>query len=376
MDELRAAGPYFADAEVREILTLIEKALRTGILTDGAHVRAFEQEFADYCGVRHAVALSSGTAALEVLMRALDVSGSEVVVPVNTFLATANAVAFAGGHPVFADIDPETLCVGSEDMRHAIGPRTVGVVVVHIAGLVCPATDKLLTFCEERGLFLVEDAAHAHGATLGDRRAGALGRGAAFSFFPTKPMTTGEGGMITTRDDRIAQYARSFRSHGVDPSSLLHVAPGHNYRMSEIAAILGRRQLSSLDENLTRRRRVAAVYDDAFRATSGLRPVPLPHGQTHSYYKYPLIVADAPSRRRLADALQRRGIPTGHIYDPPCHLHPYAQQAYGVGPGDFPKAEELLPRVLCLPVHAGLETHEAMRIAAAVLEECQTIGLT
>jgi perosamine synthetase len=374
--DLRSAAPTFEAEDIEAIQADLADVLRSGVLTAGPHVEQFEREYAAYCGTTEAVAVSNGTAALEVIYRAINVEGKDVVVPTNTFLSTANAVAFAGGRPVFADLDPSTLCIGLDDVERAITPRTAAVVVVHIAGLVCPVMDELRQLCRDRGIVLIEDAAHAHGATYKARRAGALADAGAFSFFPTKPMTTAEGGMVTTNDPYIAAYARRFRAHGVDPERGLHIGLGHNYRLSEINAIIGRRQLARLNEHLERRRQVAAIYDQAFAGVPALDPVTAPAGQLHSYYKYPLVVPDVAAHEALTLALKQQGIPTGNVYNPPCHLHPYAREAYAVGPGDFPRAEDVLPRVICLPIHAGLDAAQAERVADIVLEQARRVGLT
>lgn len=368
---LRSAAPLFHEADLPAIQSEIVQALRAGTLTAGPNVDRFEQAYATYCGTRHAVAASNGTAALELGYRAFGVSGRDVVVPTNTFLSTANAVAFAGGRPVFADLDPETLCVGIDDVERALTPSTAGVVVVHIAGLICPAIDDIASLCRQKDLFLLEDAAHAHGASRHGRRAGAIGDAAAFSFFPTKPMTTGEGGMVTTDDARVAAFARRFRTHGVEKG--LHVDLGDNMRLPEVSAILGFHQLQRLDESIRQRQRIASVYDHAFAGHERLSPFALPAGCSHSYYKYPLIAADVSLRTRLSRALGQMGVPTGTVYFPPCHMHPYAQRAYAVSEGGFPKAEDVLPRVLCLPIHAGLDVTTAANIADAVIETWRTL---
>ena len=214
-------------------------ALTSGVLTQGPRVKDFEQRFAEFVGVEHAVAVCNGTAALELVLRHYRLEGGEVIVPTNTFLATANAVIFAGGRPVFADIAENSLCVGLEQIRQRVTGRTRGVILVHLAGLICPEIAAIREFARPRGLFVIEDAAHAHGAEWGQCRAGALADAGAFSFFATKVMTTGEGGMITTNNPKLAQFARTFRNHGVPEGKKTHEDLGHNYRMGEISAILG-----------------------------------------------------------------------------------------------------------------------------------------
>src|SRR5436190_3096815 len=203
----------------REILRMIGEALATGQLTLGPVGRQLEERFAAHHGAAHAVAVSSGTSAIEISLRSLaaighPVDGREVLVPANTFFATAAAVVAAGARPRFVDCDPATMAADPEAVRAAIGPDTAGLVVVHIGGLVTPAIHELKALCDEHGLFLVEDAAHAHGSSLDDRMAGTFGTAGTFSFYPTKVMAGGEGGMIITDNDVIAEEAKTYRDQG------------------------------------------------------------------------------------------------------------------------------------------------------------------
>lgn len=373
---IRAAGPTFDEADMAGITAEIRDALESGVLTEGRHVRELEVEFAAACGSPHAVAVNSGTAALEVIYRAIDVRGHDVIVPTNTFLATANAVAFAGGRPMFADIDPSSLCIGLADVERALTPSTRCVVAVHIAGVVCPEMDRIGELCRSRGIAVVEDSAHAHGATYRGRRAGALGDASAFSFYPTKPMTTGEGGMITTTSQAIADFARLFRAHGVDQKTRLHVTMGHNYRLPEIAAILGRWQLRRLEQHLGARQRVARIYDAAVRSVRGAVPLSAPDGQSHSYYKYVVVITDLAARKRIAELLLADGISSAELYYPPCHLQPYAQEAYGSRSGDHPRSEDVLPRILTLPMTASFTDADAERVADAFVTAARKAGLS
>lgn len=349
-----SSAPFFGEESIREILRDIESTLKGGILTDGTHVHGFEREFAEYVGVKHAVAVNSGTSALEIALRHFRLSGREVVVPTNTFVATPNSVLFAGGKPVFADIREDTLCVDVDDVRRRLSPRTAGVIVVHIAGLVCPQTDELRMLCVDNGLFLLEDAAHAHGAAISGKKAGALGDAGCFSFFPTKVVTTGEGGMITTDDAGLADDARCMRSHGLNSEREM-VMLGHNWRMSEVAAIIGRHQLKRLEEFVLRRNDVARLYEAELAKVKGLSLFRTPAGIRHSYYKYPVRLDDDVDREKIAERLKNEfGVETGTVYDPPCHLHRFYRENFGAREGDLPVSENVLKKVLCLPMHVGM----------------------
>src|SRR5829696_2128515 len=196
------ASVYFPAEDRETILQQIDECLATGQLTLGKYGKELEDRFAAYIGVEHAVAVSSGTSAIEIPLRVLGVEGKEVLVPANTFFATAAAVLHAGGRPRFVDCDPATMSIDPDDLRRAIGPETAGLVIVHIAGLVTPAINEIKRICDGAGIWLFEDAAHAHGSAHAGRNAGAFGVAASFSFYPTKVMAGGEGGIIVTNDDR------------------------------------------------------------------------------------------------------------------------------------------------------------------------------
>ena len=200
------AKPFFPNEDIDSILNDIKDSLRTGVLTFGPNVEKLEREFADYVGVKHAIAVNSGTSALEIALRYFELNGGEVIVPTNSFVASANAVIFAGGKPVLADIKKETLCIDPNEIRKKISANTKGVMVVHLAGLIPPEMKEIQEICKENNLFLIEDAAHAPGASIDNKKAGNLGDVGCFSFFPTKPMTTGEGGIITTNDVKLAEF--------------------------------------------------------------------------------------------------------------------------------------------------------------------------
>lgn len=365
------AQPYFSPEEVEWVLQEMRAVLESGVLTSGPRVKIFEERFAEYVGCREAVAVSNGTSALELMLRHYGLDHeAEVIIPTNTFLATANAVLFAGGQPVMVDISGPDLCMGLEQIQGAITPRTRGVVVVHIAGLICPEMDAIRTFCREQGYFLLEDAAHAHGAHAQGVKAGALADGAAFSFFPTKPMTTAEGGMITTNSSAMADFARTFRHHGVKPGDRVHSALGHNCRLDELRATLGISQLRTLEDLISSREAVASVYG---RRLAGLPGIQLPvvrQGDRHAYFKYPVLVDTLELRQSLARALESKDIQTGTVYWPACHGHPVAEdrEMYRRS-GDFPLSDDILPRVLCLPIHPRMNEQDAERVCSVLSEE-------
>ena len=370
---LPANKPYFPETDRAEIAAEMVKILEGGRLTQGPWIARFEEAFARYAGTAHAVATNSGTSALEILLRYFQVEGGEVIVPTNTFLSSGNAVIFAGGTPVLADISPATLCLDPQEIIRKLTPHTRGVMLVHIAGLITPDLEAIRRICRERELFLIEDAAHAPGAALNGQPAGSLADGGAFSFYPTKPMTTGEGGMITTNDPACADFARSLRCHGIaigeenrGENKNLLLRLGYNWRMSEIQALVGYYQLQRLDEALDKRGQIARLYEVALNGIPGLRRFPCPEHTRHSYYKFPLLLEKPFLREAVARSLAGDfGIQSGSIYWPPCHLQPFYRERFGYRPGDFPVAEDILERTIALPIYPEMCAEDVERVAGA-----------
>lgn len=280
--------PYFPDEDIEQIKNDVEKILRSGMLTLYTYTREFEKKFAELCGVKHAIAVNSGTSALEIALKAFNLrSGDEVIVPTNTFSATAAAVFFAGGKPVLTDIDPDSLCIGAEHVQKHITPNTRGVIAVHIGGLICPEIEEIREICEDEELFLIEDAAHAHGSTFNGEYAGSFGDCGCFSFYPTKVITTGEGGMITTNNDNVAKIAMILRDQGKENfHSGRIVELGYNWRLPEINAAIGLVQLKRLPEIIKKRNKIAEFYDRELERIDGITPLKKPKEIENCYYKY------------------------------------------------------------------------------------------
>src|SRR5258708_867580 len=349
----------------------IQEVLASGQLTLGRYGAAFEQRFAGLGGARHAVAVNSGTSALEIILRVLGIEGKDVLVPTNTFFATAAAVVHAGGRPVFVDTDPESLGISLEDVESRITPSTVGVIAVHIGGLVSRRMRELAERTRERGLWLVEDAAHAHGSSQDGVAAGRFGVAASFSFYPTKVVTSAEGGMIVTEDDRLAEEARIYRDQGKQSfGQNAHVRLGYNWRLSEPHAIIGLRHLERLPGLMAERQAIAAAYDDGLRGSRGHRPLAVPPGGVCNYYKYVLVLGERRGRPAPTRHLRERfGVSlAGEVYETPLHaqpvFRPYASSA-------LPVAEDLCARHICLPIFPGMEPRQIQLVLKAIRE---TIG--
>jgi perosamine synthetase len=353
------AAIYVPEEDRAWILERIDECLKSGRLTLGANGEALEEAFANLCGVRYAAAVSSGTSALEIILRAAGVAGREVIVPTNTFFATPAAVLHAGATVRFADCDPSSFALDVESLRRSISSETAAVVVVHIGGIITPQIEEVRSICEAAGVALIEDAAHAHGSQLKGRVAGSFGKAAAFSFYPTKVITTAEGGMIVTDDEAIYREALIYRDQGKEGfTTNYHVRLGANWRMSEPHAIIGLAQLRRLDEFIERRQAIAAVYD---RELAALGPqvtaVTPPEGSSCNYYKYIALLRDD-DRAELKRVMREEfdvGL-SGEVYDTPCHLQPVFA---GIASEPLPQAEDICARHICLPVSAVMTEDDA-----------------
>lgn len=342
------------------------RVLRSGMLAHGPETTSFEEEFARFCGTDHAVAVSSGTAALHATLRALGIGkGHEVIVPAFTFFATASAVCMCGARPRFGDIDPDTYTLSPESVKNLLSPKTRAVIGVHLFGQPCDAR-PIREICGDEGISFIEDAAQAHGAEYHGKKAGGLGTAACFSFYPTKNMTTGEGGMVTTDDAVLAQRIRVFINHG-QQEKYLHASIGYNYRMTDIGAAIGRVQLGKLESFNRRRRETAAYYDARLPGYGIVCPYVAP-GVTHVYHQYVIRVTGEfrLTRDELAQYLRDRGVGTAVHYPIPLHRQPaFAGLA---GEEVCPVAEECAATVLSLPVHPAVSDTERDFICSVIEE--------
>jgi dTDP-4-amino-4,6-dideoxygalactose transaminase len=359
---IRLAYPIIEDDEKRAVI----EALESGQLAQGPRVAAFERAFAEYVGARHAVAVSSGTAALHLSLLLHSIgAGDEVIVPAFSFAATANTVLHVGARPVFVDVLDHDFGIDVAQVEAAITPRTRAVVAVHLYGQPCDI-EAVAAICSRHGLALIEDAAQAVGASVGGRRTGTFGTGA-FSLYATKNLQTGEGGMITTGDDAIAERARLLRSQGERTRYVTEEA-GYNYRMTEMAAALGLAQMPKLDARNAARRANAARLTELLKSNDGvITPCELP-GRHHVWHQYTVRVrAGREARDRLQASLRERGIESAVFYPAPIHRQPLYQRL-GYGDVRLPVAERLAGEVLSLPVHPALSAEDVEAVANAVNE--------
>jgi dTDP-4-amino-4,6-dideoxygalactose transaminase len=357
-------------AEIRgEVLPALERVCESAAFVQGPEVEAFEREFADFCGARHCVALSTGTAALHLGLLALGVQpGDEVITTPNTFIATAEAISYCGARPVFVDIDPATANIDPNQVERAITSRTRAILPVHLYGR--PADiDPIREIAARHGICVLEDAAQAHGARYRQRRVGTLGDAAAFSFYPTKNLGAyGEGGALTTNDDRIASFARIARSHG-QTARYEHKFVGYNYRMHGFQGAVLRVKLRRLFAWTQKRRAIAAEYQKLLMGTAVVMPVDDPRDEC----VYHQFVIYAGNRGGLASRLAERGIETAVHYPKPLHLQP-AYLALGFPRGTFPNAERACERVLSLPVQPYLTAEQVLYVGNSVREITEAKG--
>jgi perosamine synthetase len=354
--------PYFPREDVEQIKSDVEGILQSGMLTLHTYTKEFETKFAATCHVKHAIAVNSGTSALEISMRTMKLKPEdEVLVPTNTFSATAAAVIFAGAKPKLTDIDPETLCIDMQNIEKNITPKTKGVIAVHIGGLVCPETEKMRRFCKDMGLFLIEDAAHAQGSAINSKPAGSLGEAGCFSFYPTKVMTTGEGGLIATDNDQMAEKARVLRDQGKENlNSNIIIELGYNWRLPEISAAIGLAQLKRLPEMIEKRNKIADYFNKEIKKISGIKPLKTPSNILNNYYKHVAFVEKGLDREKLKSDLRAKGVRCGgEVYWPPLHLEPIYKELLGTREGDFPLAEDACKRMVCLPLYAQMTMEDA-----------------
>lgn len=370
--------PLSRPAVGEEEVAAVAAVLRSGWITSGPRVLELEQGFRELTGAPHALAVSSATAGMHLLLTALGVGpGDEVVTPSLTFASTVNQVVLRGATPVFAESDYGTLQPDPQDVIRRITPRTRAVVPVHFAG--APADmDPILDAAREKGVFVIEDAAHAAGTRYKDRPAGALGDAAVFSFHPIKNMTTGEGGMITCRDEALAARLRLLRFHGIERDAWRRYGkggtphydirePGYKYNLTDIQAALGTVQLRRLEALNARRAYLAARYLEGLRGVSGIDlPALPPYPHTHAWHLFVVKVAAMP-RDDFIERMAERNIGTG-LHFPPCHLLSYVRERFGTREGDLPRCERAGRRIVSLPLFPGMAEQDVDSVCRAVRE--------
>jgi dTDP-3-amino-3,4,6-trideoxy-alpha-D-glucose transaminase len=349
-------------ALLEELLAVVERVARKGAFTFGAELDAFEAEFASYCETDYAVGVSNGTEAISLALRALEIGpGDEVIVPTNSFIATAEAVSWIGATPRLVDVDPETHLITPEAVEAAIGPRTRCVIPVHLMGSTADVP-AILEVARAAGICVIEDTAQAHGADVAGRRAGSLGDFGCFSFYPTKNLGGwGDGGAVVTADSALAERVRLLRSHGESPR-YHHQIVGTTARLDALQAALLRVKLRSLDARNDDRRRLGAALRAGLEGTAVSLPRPAFPGADHVYH---LFIVRSEQRDALRDHLQANGVSSAIHYPFPIH-RTEAYEALGYEPGSLPVAERLAEQICTLPLFPTMSDADVEQVIAAV----------
>jgi len=367
--------PEIGEDEIRSVV----ETLQSGWLTTGAKVKRFEEDFAKFVGCEHAVAVNSGTAALHLALDAIGVrEGDEVIVPTMTFTATAEVVLYFKAKPVLVDCEADTFNIDPLDVERKITPRTKAIIPVHIAGQSCNM-DRVMEIARRHNLKLIEDAAHALPARFNGKMIGTVGDVTCFSFYVTKPIATGEGGMAVTDNPEWAEQMRVMSLHGISKDAWNRyssegswyyevIRPGYKYNMTDIAAAIGLEQLKKCDRFWEQRARIAAAYSDGFAAVPEIqRPVCAAYSQ-HAWHLYVIQLETERLRINRAEfitALKDQGIGTS-VHFIPLHLHPYYRDTFGYKPDDFPNATAAYDRIISLPIYPKMTSGDISRVIDAV----------
>ncbi len=371
MDRIRDEIPMSAPDISEEDVQAVADVVRSGRLALGPKTEEFERLVADYVGTSHAVAVSSGTTALHLVVRALGIGpGDEVLVPSFTFAASANVILYERATPVFVDIEPDTYNLDPEDLARKITPRTKAILAVDVFGH--PAEwDAILAIAGRQGLRVIDDACEALGAEYRGRKLGGFGDAATFAFYPNKQMTTGEGGVVVTDDAELASLCRSLRNQGRGEmgSWLEHERLGYNYRMTEMSAALGVSQLARIETLLAKRDRVARMYSERLSGLDFVRPPAVRSHVRMSWFVYVVTLGPGLHRDRVMAALAEQGIPSRGYFSP-VHLQPYIRALLGTREGMLPVTEEAARRTVALPFHGNMTEDEVAQVVEALVRAC------
>jgi perosamine synthetase len=364
----------YSEDDINFISTEFGSILGGGFISMGKYTEAFEKAFASWCGALYAIATSNGTCSIEMILRSIDVKGKTVILPSHTFMATATAVVHAGGRVVFADCMRENFQLDPEDLKRKIRPDTKAVILVHMSGIISPYFNEIKSICDQNGLLLIEDAAHAHGATMDGRMAGTLGIAGSFSFFSTKVLTTGEGGMVVTSDENVYRISKALRDHGrFGPEPNIHDEFGYNWRPSEFHSVLGLRQMQKAADILKERRWIASMYDKLLseRPIPGVKTLKIPGNIKSAYYKYVLYLDEDIDRTALKKTMkEEHGVSLpGELYNKACHTQPVFKKYPEAlaNPGDsFPETDYVVKNHFCLPLYSGLGEDKIQHVIASL----------
>ncbi len=367
--------PYITEDEISEVVD----SLRSGWITMGPKTIEFENRFASYTGSSHAVSMNSCTACLHLALKAIGIKeGDEVIVPVITFSSTAGVLHYFGAKPVFVDVDPGTLNLDASNIERNLTGKTKAIIPVHYAGQPCDM-DVIVDIAKNKSLFVIEDAAHALPAHYKGRKVGTIGDITCFSFYATKTLSTGEGGMVTTENGEWAERLRILRLHGISKDAWKRYAgegswyyevlePGYKYNMTDVQAALGIAQLRKLDWMWMRRREISRAYSHAFSSIEELLPLETMPDRESAHHLYPIFLrleAMRIDRNRFIDEMKARGIGTS-VHFIPLYRHPFYRKTGGYKLEDFPLAEWAYERMVSLPIYPGMSDEDIFAVSEAV----------
>jgi len=349
----------------------IDKIMRSGLLMNGPFAEKFENLMTEQTKRRYAVSVNSCTTALTICLKYFGVENHDVLVPSASFLTSVSSIIFAGGNPVFVDINPGTLSFDIDDLYRKLTRNTKGIVWVHLTGVISPEYKSIVEFAKRKGLFLIEDAAQALGAEVKGKPAGSLGDAGCFSFYPTKIITTGTGGMIVTGDKRLKRYGEAMRLFGKDPRKGKVRYLGNDWFMDEIRACLGCHYMDELKEQLKRRRLLAGKYNDLLcERRLPIETIKLPPGNLPSYYQFPVFVKNRRIREIVISNLKTRHLVQAKGIYTPCHKESVFRQYYR---GGLARTEEALCRALCLPLHVSMSYRDVSSVVRSLKKELKRV---
>ncbi len=368
----------YSSTEIEYIKNGVEEILKSGYLTMATKVKEFEGKFAKWCGVKYAIGTNSGTSSLEIPLRIVGVEGKTVICPSNTYMATPIAAVHAGAKVAFTETLREDLQMSPASLRYLLEktPNVAAVIVVHIGGSISSKYWEIKEMCDNNSIPIIEDAAHAHGATIDGKLAGTLGLAGSFSFYPTKVLNAAEGGIVTTDSQEVFEKGVVLREHGkANPAFNRHTEFGYNWRFSEFHALLGLQQMIKADKILGERRKIAALYDDKLKNIEGIHPIKIPDNIKSAYYKYIALLDERIEREKLKKELKEKYniALSGEVYSDPCHNQPvfkkYPHTIASQNGEKFPVTEYVCKHHICLPLYPGLKDEEVEYVVNS-LKEC------
>ena len=376
MDTIYRAKPYIPEVTHKWILRKFETILQTGALIQGNHVDEFEKDACQMFNIKNAVATTSCGTGLETVLIASGIKGKRFIVPTQTFAASVNCIIRTGNTPLIVDVDSDTQCLSLDIIKENMTDDMGGVVLVHMSGLITPEMEEIEKYCKDNNLFLLTDDAHSYGSKLGDRCAGSFGDAGVFSFYPSKIITTGEGGLITTNDDELAEKCRVVRNHGTTRNDGEYqgldygytcAMPSSNYRMSEFHAVLGLAQNKYLRSFVDRRNEIAEIYDERLSKVDWLQTPFKDNNIKQTYWQYIVKITDDRDRTEtLLRLLDEYKIPTANAYSPLCH----EQEIYKdyLSPNGYKNSEEFITKIFSLPMYVEM-TDEQVHYICRTIEE-------